>query len=169
MKKQFFLLCLLGVAFFSFFPHPIYISTTEIDYNKESKSIEIAIKVFSDDMEKALTEIKGMKVEIGTDREHVNATEYIKEYIKKEFSLEVNGKQVELEYVNRKLIRDDFFAMWILFKTPKVHRLKSLKLRNNILCDLHNDQQNFIKFRENKGDRYVRKMTSENNTEVILK
>lgn len=154
---------------FSFLWHPIYISTAEIDYNKEDRSLEIAIKLFSDDLEEVLTDIEGIEIEIGTDREHDEATKYIDEYLKKHFKLEVNGREVEMNYINRKLVREDFFAMWVLFKVPKVNRIKTLNLSNNILIDLHESQQNYVKFRESKDDGYVRKVTSKGNVNISLK
>lgn len=169
MKKQFCFLLLLSSILFSFLWHPIYISTTEIDYNKSEKSLEIAIKVFSDDLEKALTKAEGSKIEIGTDREHEQATKYIEEYIKRHFRLKVNGRAVDMNYINRKLVREDFFAIWVLFSVSKVNKIKTLNLMNNILIDLHEGQQNFVKFRESKDSRYARKVASKGNVNLVLK
>lgn len=169
MKKIYILLVLLTMTLMSFFAHPIYVSTSEIDYNKEEKRLEIAIKIFSDDLEKVLSAKKGEDVEIGTDREHAKATEYIIEYLKTHFEVEINGKNTDFEYVNRRLIKDDFFAMWVLIQVPKVNRLKSLVLKNNILIDFNNGQQNHIKFRDSGEGTYIRKVTSKGHEQVVLK
>ena len=168
MKKISFLV-LIAVALMSFMEHPIYVSTSEIDYNKDSKQLEIASKIFSDDLEEVLSLEKGEKVEIGTNREHPKATEYIVAYLREHFKLEVNGKDVSFEYVNRKLIKDEFFAMWVLIQVPKVSKLKSLVLENDILVDFNNGQQNHIKFRDSGEGTYIRKVTSKGYEETILK
>lgn len=168
MRKISFLV-LIAVILMSFMEHPIYVSTSEIDYNKESKQLEIAIKIFSDDLEEVLSIEKGEKVEIGTNREHPQATAYIVEYLQEHFKLEVNGKSASFEYVNRKLIRDEFFSMWVLVQVPKVNKLKSLVLENDILVDFNNGQQNHIKFRDSGEGSYIRKVTSKGYEETVLK
>lgn len=168
MKKISFLI-FIAVVLMSFMKHPIYVSTSEIDYNKEDKILEIAIKIFSDDLEEVLSATKGEAVEIGTNREHPKATEYITEYLRNHFKLEVNGKDVSFEYVNRKLIKDEFFAMWVLIQVPRINKLKSLVLKNDILLDFNNGQQNHIKFRDSGEGTYIRKVTSEGYEAVTLK
>lgn len=168
MKKISFLI-FIAVVLMSFLKHPIYVSTSEIDYNEKDKRLEIAIKIFSDDLEEVLSATKGEKVEIGTNREHPKATEYITEYLREHFKLEVNGKNANFEYVNRKLIKDEFFAMWVLIQVPKVNKLKSLVLENDILVDFNDGQQNHIKFRDSGEGTYIRKVTSKGYEETVLK
>lgn len=168
MKKISFLI-LIAVILMSFMKHPIYVSTSEIDYNKEDRQLEIAIKIFSDDLEEVLSVEKGEKIEIGTDREHPQATAYIIEYLREHFKLEVNGKEASFEYVNRKLIRDEFFSMWVLIQVPKINKLKSLVLENDILVDFNDGQQNHIKFRDSGEGSYIRKVTSKSYKEAVLK
>lgn len=168
MKKISFLI-LIAVILMSFMEHPIYVSTSEIDYNKEDRQLEIAIKIFSDDLEEVLSIEKGEKVEIGTDREHPQATAYIVEYLREHFKLEINGKEASFEYVNRKLIRDEFFSMWVLIQVPRINKLKSLVLENDILVDFNDGQQNHIKFRDSGEGSYIRKVTTKSYKEAILK
>lgn len=169
MMKKISFLVLIAVVLMSFLQHPIFVSTSEIDYDKEEKRLEIAIKIFSDDLEKVLSATKGETIEIGTSREHPKATEYITEYLRTHFKLEVNGKDTEFEYVNRELIKDEFFAMWVLIQVPKVSKLKSLVLENSILLDFNDGQQNHIKFRDSGEGTYIRKVTSKGYEEVVLK
>lgn len=168
MRKVSFLV-FVTLVFMSFVKHPIYVSTSEIDYNKEDKTLEIAIKIFSDDLEKVLSATKGELVEIGTNREHPKATEYIVEYLRTHFQLKVNGGAADFEYVNRELVKDEFFAMWVLIQVPKINRLKSLVLVNDILVDFNNGQQNHVKFRDSGENTYARKVTSKGYEEVVLK
>lgn len=156
MKHIFAGFCLLAFALLSFSAHPIYLSNTEIDYNKKNKTLEIAIKIFSDDLGEVLTEEQGETVEIATDREHPDATTLITEYLEKHFIVEVNGKRKPFHYVARRNVREDFYATWVLLEVPKVHNIKTLKLTNDILMDYHEEQQNFVKFREDKSQSYAR-------------
>lgn len=169
MKSLKWLCVLLIPILMSFFvPHPIYVTVTEIDYKKDNKRVEVAMKVFTDDLSKVLSESKGETIEIGTDREHEKATEYLLEYLREHFVFELNGKPAQYNYVTRKIEKSDFFAMWILLEIPKVRNLKSLKLRNDVLMDFYSEQQNLINFREVEG-AYQKYMLTQNKKEIVLK
>ena len=109
-------------------------------------------------MQEALTLIKQSTIEIGTDREHKEATQFIIDYLREHFKLKVNGKYVDFTFVNRRLIKKDFFAMWVMLEINKVNKLKSLDLFNDILIPLHSSQQNIITFRN--GNSTSRKFTT---------
>ena len=169
MKHIFAGLCLIAFSLLSFSAHPIHLSTTEVDYNKKAKSLEIAIKIFSDDLGEALSEEQGVTVEIGTDREHKDATALITKYLKEHFVIELNGRFKPFRYITRENVREDFYSTWILLEVPKVTKIKSLKLRNDILIEYNSRQQNYVKFREDKTQRYIRSIAVEGQEELILK
>lgn len=169
MKYIFASFCLVAFVCLSFSAHPIYLSTTEIDYNKKNKTLEIAIKIFSDDLGEVLSEEQGETVEIGTDREHQDATALITEYLEEHFVVEVNGKKKPFNYVTRRNVREDFYATWVLLEVPKVYNIKTLKLTNDILIDYHEEQQNYVKFREDKSQSYTRSVAVEGYEQLTLK
>lgn len=169
MKTAFIGFCLIACSLLSFSAHPIYLSTTDIDYNKKAKTLEIAIKIFSDDLGEALSKEQGTTIEIDTDREHKDATALITEYLRKHFVIELNGKPKAFKYLMRKPDQQDFYATLILLEIPKVRYIKSLKLTNNILIDFNDGQQNHVKFREDKSQRYARSVAREGYEQLILK
>jgi hypothetical protein len=148
--KQFLFLVLASLSFMSF--HPIYISMAEVEYKEKEKRIEIAVKIFSDDLQKVISRDEGEVVEIATKREHKDANKYIIKYLKKNFKLFTsNEKELEWEYVGRELDKNEAFALWVFMKVDKVKKLKGLKLYNNILIDFKDGQTNKISFRKDKG------------------
>ena len=165
MKALLFILLSSFLLFSSSSFHPIYVSSTEVDYKAKDKKIEIAIKIFSDDLQEAITKEKQKHVEIGTDREHKDATQFIIDYLKTNFKFKVNGKMVDYNFVHRKLVKKDFFAMWIILEINKVKKVKSLELFNNILIPLHSTQQNIVTFRYN--DSPFKKFTTYKGSENI--
>ncbi len=140
-----------------------------MDYNKKAKTLEIAIKIFSDDLGEVLSEEEGTVVEIGTDREHQDATSMIKDYLEEHFVVEVNGKKKPFRYITRKTTQEDFYAIWVLLEVPKVNNIKTLKLKNDILIAHKNGQRNYVKFREDRDQGYTRHVASEGQEELILK
>ena len=85
-------LLLLGIVIFSSFSwHKFYVSLTEMRVNEENKTIEISIRIFPDDLDKAISEIYGINPQIITEIEHKNADAWINEYIQQRFSFQVNN------------------------------------------------------------------------------
>lgn len=168
MKYNYWLLLFLIPVVLGMTFHPIYISNTEINYKEDTKKIEIAIKIFSDDLQEAISKKHGTTIEIGTEREPENAEDLIMKYLQENFKIELNGANVPFEYVHRYLEKKDFFALWILVQVPKVRTIKSLKLYNNILIDTHSEQQNIINFREGLN-AYKKFITYRGRTSVVLK
>ena len=66
--------------------HPIYMSYVEIRCNEDRQEYELLLKVFTDDLEKALSNHHSMDIEIYTDREHPKADSLILSYLNKRLS-----------------------------------------------------------------------------------
>jgi hypothetical protein len=128
--------------------HPVYLSVTELHYKPEKQSIEIAMKVFSDDLSTALSAAEGEAIEIGTEREPKEATTIINKYIRQYFSLSANGQKLNYEYIGREIERSDFFALWLYFEVKNVPNLKTLTISNSILFELFSSQNNIISVRQ---------------------
>ncbi len=133
--------------------HPVYVSVAEIEYKSETKSLEIGLKIFSDDLSDALSREAGQTVEIGTEQEHKEVAIWLQKYIKKQFFLYADGKNVEYNYVGRELVRQDFFAVWIYLEAKNIDNLKNLYVKNTILQELFATQNNVINFRCNGKTR----------------
>ena len=147
--------------------HPVYVSVAEIEYKPQKQSLEIGLKIFSDDLSTALSMENQQLIEIGTEREHKDATILLQKYIKKHFYLYVNEKNVELEYIGREFIRQDFFAVWVYFEVRNVENLNNLYIKNTILQELFATQNNIINFRYNgktkRASLYAHKPNAEFN------
>jgi hypothetical protein len=141
--------------------HPVYLSVTEIHYKPEKQSIEIAIKVFSDDFSEALSRLHKRDIEIGTDREPSDATKLIRDYIGAHFSIRADDKILTCNYIGREVERIDFFAMWIYFEVRGVSSINKLYVENSILFDYFSTQNNIITLRD--GERVRRASLLKNN------
>ena len=79
IKKYTFLL--LIIPLFSFALHKYYLSLTKIDYVKESKSVQITMRIFIDDLEKTLNKINNNSFELATKNELEASDFYIEKYV----------------------------------------------------------------------------------------
>lgn len=142
--------------------HAVYLSVSEIHYKPEKQSIEIAIKVFSDDFSEALSRKHKRDIEIGTDREPSDATKLIRDYVGEHFLLRADNKTLTYDYVGREVERVDFFAMWIYFEVRAVSPMEKLYIENSILFDYFPSQNNIITLRD--GERVRRASLLKNNS-----
>lgn len=125
--------------------HPIYISSTEIAYKEKAKSIEITVKIFSDDLEKVLSDQLKKKIEIGTDREDSKTDEYISEYLNKHFHIHADNKKLNYKLIGRENgSKSDMFAMYLYLEVKNIKPFKNLQVENSILIDEFYNQLNFI-------------------------
>jgi hypothetical protein len=140
------LICSMYAAFaFNTIAHPIYLSTTEVDYKEKTKTLEISVKIYADDLEAVLSAQKKEKVELGTDREHPKAKAYIVEYLQKHLHFFADEQALKYNYIGHEAGgRSDMFAMYVYLEIENVKQFKTLKVENSILIDAHANQLNFV-------------------------
>lgn len=138
------LVLFLGLMLNTF--HPIHVSVTQIDHNKEEKTLQVAHKVFVDDFEKRLEDLYNENLEIGLEKEHADCNQFITKYLESHFKMIVNGKQLKGNWVGKEL---EGPAVWIYIEYPNVKKVKSIKVENRILFETFNDQKNLVHFNYN--------------------
>jgi hypothetical protein len=92
---------LFGLFFMnvSFVWHPFFVSVSEIEYNATEKTMEISCKVFTDDLEKALTKFTSGKVDVYNPKEKAILEKQIERYITSHFLMKVDGKPVVMDFI----------------------------------------------------------------------
>jgi len=129
--------------------HPIYTSITEVDYKAEISTIEISVKLFANDLEKLLSKQTGETVEIGTSREHPNATQLIKDYLETDLKFKVDNESMSFKYLGRE--NGDLFTILIFLTIENVKTLNKLEVENNLLIPFLPTQFNFVACHTSKG------------------
>jgi hypothetical protein len=123
--------------------HAFHTSLTQIEYNAKEKSLEISIRVFTDDFETALTKFNsGKKVAITADNKN---DALISKYIQQHFAFISPQKQPKNYNFIGKEIEEQ--ATWIYVELPDYQPLSDgISLQNNILTELFDDQTNLVNF-----------------------
>lgn len=129
------ILLLLGSA------HEFYLSLTEINYNEEDKTLEISIKLFTDDLAQALKMAGAPEMEIGTDREAPEANEYIERYLQSNLKLLLNGKSINYIYLGKEAELD---ATWCYVEVENVKKVQTLEVQNSIFVEVFETQTNMV-------------------------
>lgn len=146
MKSAF----LFFLAFFSFtvqasapLVHKFYLSNTSIEFNAQTRAIEITSKIFTDDLEHAI-EAQCYRYH-SLNPQTPEVFELVKKYIGDNLSLQVGGRSVVLNFLGYSVDND----MTNLFIEASYFDPNSVIVNNTILLDLYSDQQNIVEVRWN--------------------
>jgi len=137
---------LLSIVFLFFPTHDFHLSLTEITHNEEKRTLEVSIKLFTDDLLVALQKAGAPKMELGTEEEPPQANEYIESYLKAHFKLTVNGKPAEFNYLGKEAELD---ATWCYVEVKNVRQVQSLEVQNSFMLEAFEDQTNMVNLNMN--------------------
>ncbi len=152
------ILFFLGLS--SFNSHKFYVSIYQVDFVPEKKRVEITARIFMDDLNLALEKEFKNKVHIGEKAESNQDVVFLQKYLQKYLRFFIDGKEKSLIYLSKEI---DNNVVIIYLKVEDIKKLNSIKIHNNALLDLYDDQQNIIQtnFYNNKknyiftGDYFV--------------
>ena len=121
--------------------HEFYVSITEIRYNAQRERFEISMRIFPDDLDRALLERNGIRTQLATALEHDLADSLLMLYLLEDFSLEVDGEALELTYLGKEAESN---AIWCYLESSVRSAPETIQIRNRILTEYFPDQVNII-------------------------
>ena len=119
--------------------HPFHVSVCEIYHNAETKSLEISMKIFIDDLELAIRESGIVSFELLEVAEKNVDKIPLEYYLKNQFEISVNDKALELDFVGFEFDQD---AILCYFEGKRVRKISSIKIKNAIITEVFDDQIN---------------------------
>ncbi len=124
------------------FMHPLHVSVCEIEYDTESRSLEIIQRIFLDDLETQIRLDRDQpELDITLPDGELTTDQLVEAYLKKRLQFVVNDKQAVYSYLGHEIDGD---AMVCYIEIEKVKKLKSLRVRSTILTDVFDDQINIV-------------------------
>jgi len=121
--------------------HPYFISMTEIEHDKTNNSLEISVRIFTDDLEKTIRQTYKGKVDILNKDEKANSEKLIRQYINKHLIIKADGKALTLKFDG---FESEEGSIWSYFEYDNITSLKTIEVTNTILYDYKEEQVNFI-------------------------
>jgi SpoU rRNA methylase family enzyme len=156
IKKRKFLGLLLGACFLflgSFTKHPFYMSVTEIEYRPAQKELQIACKIFMDDLEDALKAETKKAIKLGDDKLKAAHQQLINQYLQQHLKLVIDGKPVAYEMIGFEKEQE---AVWNYLVVKNVAPFKTATVQNDVLYQLRDGQINIIHFKVNGNTQSYR-------------
>ena len=131
----------VSLVFFSARPaHEFHASVTQMQYNVKERTFEISIRVFTDDLEKALSQEANRKIHL--DEVKAENNPIIEKYVRSHFAYINAQKQPKpVTYVGHEVEAD---ANWIYLEMPYAEPFRGGMLKQNILMEFFDDQVNMV-------------------------
>jgi len=101
IKKIYFLLFIIPLLSFSI--HKYYLSLTQIEYKSETKSVQIIINVFMDDIETALNKEYSIDLQLTTKKELKDNDVYFKKYLENTLQFKIGIKFLQNTLINNRI------------------------------------------------------------------
>ncbi len=121
--------------------HPFYISVVEINHNAKDATVEISVRIFTEDLEKTLKKYTPAKIDLGTPADKAFIDKQVSNYITQKLKLKVNGQPVTFNYVGYEIQKE---SAWCYFEVPKVTNVTKLEVDCSLLYDYEKSQTNML-------------------------
>jgi hypothetical protein len=130
--------------------HKFYVSIYQIHYAPEKKMLQITSRIFIDDLNRALAASAKTQTFFGEKEQSEADIIAFKAYIKKNLHIKVDGKNRDVNYLSSELEGNIVISY---FNVRDVTKVRTLEIKNTVLTDVIEEQQNIIQLSVNKEKR----------------
>ncbi len=138
MKKISLIITLFVIYGFS---HKYYVSTSLYDFKEDLGSLQITIRVFQDDFTEIIKKKYQVDISMNNDINSNEIKSKIRDYLLSNLSIYLDKNKYDLFYLGSEEKNEMIVAYLELEDIPT---FKSIELKNTILFDLFEKQQNII-------------------------
>jgi hypothetical protein len=128
--------------------HDFHVSVCDVEFNEQSKSIQVSQRIFLNDFEQALNKKYAVNLIIDDKSTLAYRDSLIQAYLFENIKLKVDGKEKKRVYVGSEIEED---AIWCFIEYVGVKKYKSITITSTVLLETFEDQANIIHFAY--GDR----------------
>ena len=123
--------------------HKFYVSTTDIVYKSEKKSIQITTQLFIDDIERLLQQDNpGVRLDPDSDSKYINTI--LEAVLNKVFRIQMDQEFINFEFIGREYKYD---ILQCYMEIEVLSPPETISIKNTIFFNLFEDQQNIIHFK----------------------
>ena len=145
--------------------HPIHLSICEIEYDQSRQALEITHRIFIDDLELSLRNKYSLQtLDITLPNNGMTTDEMVRDYLKDNFQLAVNGKDFPYDYLGHEVEGD---ILYCYVEAIKVKKLKKIRVQNKILHELYDDQTNLVHVNNGNGIKSLKLDRGSDTDELV--
>lgn len=129
--------------------HPYYISMTEIEHVKQANSLQVSVRIFTDDLEQTIRQTYKGKVDLLNKDEKASSEKLIQQYLNKHLIVKADGKVLPLTFLG---FSSEDGSIWSYLEYTNIASPGSLEVNNSLLYDFKQEQVNFLHIKAGKFD-----------------
>jgi hypothetical protein len=135
------------VLAFSVLVHPFYVSVVEVEHNVKNKSAEISVRVFTEDLEKALTQYHHTKIDLLHPANKSQTEAMLYAYVQKKLSLKIDGKWQTLKMIGYEQQAE---SIWTYLEIDNLNSCNEVAVKCDLLYEIEKSQINIIHVKNTK-------------------
>ncbi|MES2373588.1 MAG: DUF6702 family protein [Bacteroidota bacterium] len=143
--------------------HPFFVSVIEINHNAKEATVEISVRVFTEDFEKTLQKRTTTRLDIIKPPDNAFLDKQIGAYLAEKIKLKVNGQPVTFHYLGHEVQKE---SVWSYMEVEKMSDVKKIEVDCSLLYDFEKSQSNIIHVK-NKGTDKSYKLDFPKNSAVF--
>jgi hypothetical protein len=133
-----------------FFLHPFFVSMTDIRHNAKAKTLEVAVRIFTDDFEKALRANCKCKVDLINVVNKKLMDSLVNTYILQHVSISTENKKTSTRFLGFEKVEE---STWAYFEISGINSLQQLSIANNLLLEQNKKQLNIVHLKTEQVDK----------------
>ena len=153
------------LAFTTTFLHPFHVSVCEIEFRKDTKTIQVSQRIFIDDFTAGLKERFDIELVLEDESTASLRDSLIEIYILENILILVDGKEKKRTYVGNEFEED---GIWCYLEYVSVKKIALLEVKNTILFDTYDDQANIIHFNSGEYEKSIKLDQRKGQAKIIV-
>jgi hypothetical protein len=146
------------------FPHPVHVSVTEINYSEKDKALQITSRIFIDDLELSIQkQLNQESLDILQPKNGMTTDQLVSKYLEKHFLVKIDGKPAKIKYIAHET---EDAAIICYLEIENVKKLKALEVTDDVIQETHSDQSNLVHITY-KGPVKSYRLIKEKPTEIF--
>ncbi len=151
---------LLGICSAPVAAHPFHVTTAEVELNRETASLEVALRVGLEDLERALSLARGRKVHLETEPD---VQDQIEAYVRTHFTVTQQDRQAPFKWVGFEFLPQ---TAWLYFELSIDWRVDTAILENRLFFSFLPDQIHTVTFKTD-GTSTSWRLTSDRSQQTL--
>jgi len=134
--------------------HEFHLSRAIVKHNAAEQAVQISLHLYIDDFEAALKARGVDSLFMCTTMESEETDKYIQLYLQDRFVLQAGEQLLVYEYLGKE-ISEDLQGVWMYLEVYNVESVTEMTIRNQLLTEVFDDQQNMMNVRANEKEHYL--------------
>ncbi len=130
--------------------HPFYVSMIEINHNVKEKTVEVSVRIFTEDLENTLKKYGNTQIDILHPANKATVDKLLNDYIQHKLQLNLNDKSATLQYVG---YEQQMESIWTYLEVKDVASIKKVSVNCSLLYNYQDKQTNIFHIKANGKEK----------------